>query len=187
MRCKGLLMMSRVVSFPKHRAVWGIRRLGKSIFALWPYWWPLAGCSGVGSLGRPGRERQICSRRLHSGQTPELVTEEESTGWCRESTLDKRENWGTIKHKPCTTCIYHHPFQVHSECTQRRERNSERGQRTVSHLQARHNNPQRSRRSHDSPGSSSSRELRSEHEWHPASKDRSDHWPLTWGQKKQES
>lgn len=66
-------MMPCVVSHPKREAVWGILCLGKSTCALWPYGWLLVGCNGGGSLGRPGRGRQTCSLRLHSGQKPELV------------------------------------------------------------------------------------------------------------------
>lgn len=75
--------------------------------------------------------------------------------------------------------IYHQLCQVHSGYTQQRERKSERGQRTVSHLQALRNNPQWIHRSHDSPDSTSSHELHSQREWFPASTDCSGHWPLT--------
>lgn len=82
--------------------------------------------------------------------------------------------------------IYHRPCRVHSEYTQRRGRNSETGQRTVSHQQALHNNPQWSRRSHDSPDSASSHELHSQHEWFPASTGCSDHWPPPCAARKHE-
>ena len=69
-------MKSCVVLHPKHKAVWGILCLGKSTCALWPYWSPLARCSGGGSSGRPGRGRQTCSLQLHSGLKLELEEQE---------------------------------------------------------------------------------------------------------------
>lgn len=59
--------------------------------------------------------------------------------------------------------IYHLSCQVRYEYTQQRERNIERGQKTVSHLQALHNNPRWIHRSSDSPDSASSHELHSQH------------------------
>lgn len=102
------LVMSCVVSYPEHKAVWEILCLGKSTCALWPYWWRLVGCNGGRSLGRPGRERQTCWLQLHSGQKPELVENKITMSLKHELAVAFYSEWdGWLAEKPAMKNEWH--------------------------------------------------------------------------------
>lgn len=103
----------------------------------------------------------------------------QNSSWRRRRCSERTQHFDDWLVSKLTARIYHRLRRARSWCSQQPGRNNRKDQRSANHLQGPRNNPQRARRSHDSPDSASSRELRSRHAWFPASTDCSDHWRLT--------